>query len=97
MHWGKEFFLEADDNELLIAKELKSFGAHVIIGSHPHVLQRHCAADHRAVAFSLGNFLFPWHVPGNVSTTWLTKSHENKIPTKLFEKAKKMLPASRSC
>ena len=68
MHWGMENYLEPIKSEVRTAKELRSLGAQVIIGSHPHVLQPHCYYGNHVVAFSLGNFLFPFDVPGgNVS------------------------------
>ena len=41
-----------------INKHLMSLGVHMIIGSHPHVLQPHTARVNRLIANSLGNFLF---------------------------------------
>ena len=68
MHWGKEFYMQPMNSQLRIAKELRSLGSHVIIGSHSHVLQPHCYHDSDVVAFSLGNFQYAWFVPGgNVS------------------------------
>ena len=63
MHWGKEYYLEPLGSQRKMAKELRSLGVHAIIGCHPHVLQPHCYEDDQVVAFSLGNFLFPWHIP----------------------------------
>ncbi|KAJ7392936.1 hypothetical protein OS493_008176 [Desmophyllum pertusum] len=59
MHWGKEVLCEPLPYQLHITKHLESLGVHVIIGSHPHVIQRHCIHGNRFVAYSLGNFLFP--------------------------------------
>ena len=76
MQWGKDFYLQPLKSEKQVAEELKSLGAHVIIGSHPHVLQNHCFAENHVVAYSLGNFLYPFYVPGgNVSepTTFILR------------------------
>lgn len=59
MHWGKELLLEPLPYQLHITKHLVSLGVQVIIGSHPHVLQRHCIHGNKFVTYSLGNFLFP--------------------------------------
>ena len=68
MHWGMEYHMQPIKSEVRIAKELRSLGIHVIIGSHPHVLQPHCYHGNDVVAFSLGNFIFPWFISdGKVS------------------------------
>ncbi|XP_078372089.1 capsule biosynthesis protein CapA-like [Oculina patagonica] len=59
MHWGKELLLEPLPYQLHITKHLVSLGVQVIIGSHLHVLQRHCIHGNKFVTYSLGNFLFP--------------------------------------
>ena len=60
MHWGREVLLKPLDYQLHITKHLWSLGVHMIIGSHPHVLQPHwLTKDNKLVDYSLGNFLFP--------------------------------------
>ncbi|XP_027038259.1 uncharacterized protein LOC113666665 [Pocillopora damicornis] len=60
MHWGREVLLKPLDYQLHITKHLWSLGVHMIIGSHPHVLQPHwLTKDNKLVEYSLGNFLFP--------------------------------------
>ena len=63
MHWRKELLFKPLPYQPRITRHLLSVGVHVIIGSHPHVLQPHCIHGNKLVAYSLGNFLFP--------TTWL--------------------------
>ena len=41
MHWGKEYLLTPNQRLLRIANHLHSLGAHIVIGSHQHVLQGH--------------------------------------------------------
>lgn len=60
MHWGRELLLGPLPYQLHITKHLLSLGVHMIIGSHPHVLQPHWMTnDNKLIAYSLGNFLFP--------------------------------------
>ena len=58
MHYGEERFLKPVPYQLHINKHLMSLGVHMIIGSHPHVLQPHYIKDNKLIAYSLGNFLF---------------------------------------
>ncbi|KAJ7392937.1 hypothetical protein OS493_008177, partial [Desmophyllum pertusum] len=59
MHWGKEVLCEPLPYQLHITKHLESLGVQVIIGSHPHVIQRHCIHGNRFVAYSFGEFFVP--------------------------------------
>lgn len=61
-HWGVEDSHKISDSQRTLAQKLADWGADVIIGTHPHVLQNAewlTAADGRQafVAYSLGNFL----------------------------------------
>lgn len=65
MHYGSELNLRPLPYQHRINKHLMSLGVHMIIGSHPHVLQPHCVKGNRLIANSLGNFLFyPNRPPG---------------------------------
>lgn len=63
LHWGKEYESHPSTDQIDLANYLFSNGADIIIGSHPHVLQK---MEHRKgldqsgekfVAYSLGNFI----------------------------------------
>lgn len=61
-HWGNEYTHEPTDTQRTLAEKLASWGADVIIGTHPHVIQPVeyiINADGRKtlVAYSLGNFI----------------------------------------
>ena len=58
IRYGDELNLRPLPYQYRINKHLMSFGVHVIIGSHPHVLQPHTVRGNRLIANSLGNFLF---------------------------------------
>ena len=62
MHWGVEDSHTVTDAQRALAQKLADWGADVIVGTHPHVLQNAgwlTAEDGRRVfaAYSLGNFL----------------------------------------
>lgn len=61
LHWGVEFAPEPTTDQTRLAKSLIEGGADVIVGSHPHVLQRmervKAGGREGIVAYSMGNFL----------------------------------------
>lgn len=63
-HWGGEY-QAVDINQRSFAKRALKAGADVIVGAHPHVLQKiEQKQDGKIIAYSLGNFVFPmrWEV-----------------------------------
>lgn len=61
-HWGVEDSHTITDAQRTLAQQLADWGADVIVGTHPHVIQNaewRTAADGRQVfvVYSLGNFL----------------------------------------
>lgn len=61
-HWGTEYSDQEDSGQVAYAQKLADWGADLIVGHHPHVIQpidRLTAADGRTVyvAYSLGNFI----------------------------------------
>ena len=63
IHWGNEYQSQPSKNQIEIAEFLFRNGVDIIIGSHPHVLQRMeyiqktKKSDEHLIAYSLGNFL----------------------------------------
>jgi poly-gamma-glutamate capsule biosynthesis protein CapA/YwtB (metallophosphatase superfamily) len=62
LHWGVEHVMVENDNQRSIAKLLHQWGADLIVGSHPHVVQpikmEHFSKNKDVlVAYSLGNFI----------------------------------------
>ena len=65
LHWGEEHELNEDANQRGVAQILHEWGADIIIGSHPHVVQpikkehfiHSKKNDYFLVAYSLGNFI----------------------------------------
>jgi poly-gamma-glutamate capsule biosynthesis protein CapA/YwtB (metallophosphatase superfamily) len=56
-HWGDEY-KEVNEGVREIARLFVTSGASLIIGSHPHVIQRSEVIDGVFVYYSLGNFIF---------------------------------------
>jgi poly-gamma-glutamate synthesis protein (capsule biosynthesis protein) len=58
IHWGTESTTEIDQHQLRQAKEIVEAGANMIVGAHPHVLQKIEFIDGVPVFYSLGNYIF---------------------------------------
>jgi hypothetical protein len=58
VHWGSELLEWPNNEQRKTAKWLISQGTDLIIGHHPHVVQRPELIDGKPVYFSLGNHLF---------------------------------------
>ena len=58
IHWGTESTSEIDYLQRDQAKEIAEAGANLIIGSHPHVLQKIDFVDGVPVVYSMGNYIF---------------------------------------
>ncbi|CAN5281404.1 hypothetical protein BH18ACT12_BH18ACT12_06850 [soil metagenome] len=72
VHWGEELARRADARQRVFASTALNAGAHVVLGSHPHVLQDVVRPTRRVVvAWSLGNFVFAPHSPGTDRTAIL--------------------------
>lgn len=57
MHWGIEYQRHPNEEQKSLAQLLKLHGVDVIIGSHPHVVQRYEQSEDGVVFYSLGNFV----------------------------------------
>ena len=58
VHWGTESTTEIDYLQRDQAAEFVSAGANLIIGGHPHVLQKIDYVGNVPVVYSLGNYIF---------------------------------------
>ncbi len=63
IHWGSELLEWPNKEQRDIAKWLVKNGADLIIGGHPHVVQKPELVDGKPVFFSLGNHLFDQKYP----------------------------------
>lgn len=62
VHWGSEYTTTPAQEQRTLAKKMADWGANVIIGHHPHVLQpvewiENSDGTRTLVAYSLGNFI----------------------------------------
>ena len=57
MHWGEEYETAPNSEQTRLANLLFDNGANVILGSHPHVLQKMENTPAGFVIYSLGNFV----------------------------------------
>ncbi len=57
VHWGTEYY-GTNALQKKLAKSLHQGGADLVIGAHPHVLQKVQKLGKTLVAYSLGNFIF---------------------------------------
>ena len=57
IHWGNEYRTKLSEAQLEIGKELKELGYHLVVGSHPHVVQKVEVEKDHVIAYSLGNFI----------------------------------------
>lgn len=61
LHWGYEYHREPSENQMSMAEKVMDMGADIILGSHPHVIQRTDLIEkdgkNKFIAYSMGNFL----------------------------------------
>lgn len=62
-HWGAEYQPVPTLRQRELARELAAAGAHLIVGSGPHVLQGHERLGKALVLYSPGNLLFDQALP----------------------------------
>jgi poly-gamma-glutamate capsule biosynthesis protein CapA/YwtB (metallophosphatase superfamily) len=68
-HWGEELARRPGARQRTFASAALNAGAHLVLGSHPHVLQPIVQPARRVlVAWSLGNFVFSPNSPGTDRT-----------------------------
>jgi len=70
LHWGTEYDTIPSENQILLANYFFYKGVDIIIGSHPHVIQKmiwqkdNPVFKNKAVTYSLGNFISNQRKPG---------------------------------
>ncbi|MBS4534132.1 CapA family protein [Clostridium sp. D2Q-14] len=61
MHWGNEYNREPNERQLELADKMFEWGADIILGSHPHVIQRSEIikknGEDKFIIYSMGNFI----------------------------------------
>lgn len=58
IHWGAELMTAAKDYQIALGRQAIDWGADLVLGHHPHVLQEIEVYKNRLIAYSLGNFVF---------------------------------------
>jgi poly-gamma-glutamate capsule biosynthesis protein CapA/YwtB (metallophosphatase superfamily) len=61
LHWGIEKVFYPSPKQIDLARNLIENGATIILGHHPHVIQGIEEYKHGIIAYSLGNFQFPFN------------------------------------
>lgn len=89
-HWGNEYAFKPTDKQQEYANKLVNWGADIIFGQHPHVLQpiEYVQRDDGTkglVVYSLGNFISGMHeastVPGGAVNVSVTKDFDTNKTT----------------
>jgi poly-gamma-glutamate synthesis protein (capsule biosynthesis protein) len=57
-HWGKEYSKEPTKNDQELGRKFIDEGVDLIIGSHPHIVQKKEEYKGKMIYYSLGNFIF---------------------------------------
>lgn len=61
IHWGNEYQREPSQYQIELADKMIKWGADIILGSHPHVIQRSEMREHNGenkfIIYSMGNFI----------------------------------------
>ena len=72
-HWGNEY--QAAANEIIVnqAHQMVDWGADLVIGSHPHVIQPKEIYRGKRIYYSLGNFIFDQYFQPEVKKGQLVK------------------------
>jgi len=69
LHWGTEYDTIPSGDQTAMAKYFQSLGIDMVIGSHPHVIQKMIMSgdstlkENKLVVYSLGNFISNQHKP----------------------------------
>ncbi len=59
IHFGKEYYTKPSDYQIKTARAAIDAGADIILGHHPHVIQKIEKYKGKIICYSLGNLVFP--------------------------------------
>jgi poly-gamma-glutamate synthesis protein (capsule biosynthesis protein) len=80
LHWGKEYNNKPSERQRSVAHRIIDWGADLILGHHPHVMQGIEIYKGKIIAYSLGNFVFDEKRNGTGRSFMLTcKFHRNLL------------------
>ena len=61
IHWGNEYQREPSEEQMELGRKMVEWGANIVFGSHPHVIQKSEIIKHNGkdnfIIYSLGNFI----------------------------------------
>lgn len=61
IHWGNEYQREPSEEQMELGRKMVEWGANIVFGSHPHVIQKSEIIEHNGkdnfIIYSLGNFI----------------------------------------
>ncbi|HHV27560.1 CapA family protein [Anaerosalibacter bizertensis] len=61
IHWGNEYEMEPNEEQIELGKKMTEWGVDIVFGSHPHVIQKseiiQSNGEDKFIIYSLGNFL----------------------------------------
>jgi len=61
IHWGNEYQREPSEHQINLANKMIEWGADIILGSHPHVIQKseiiNYNGEDKYIIYSMGNFV----------------------------------------
>ncbi|MBW4827098.1 MAG: CapA family protein [Clostridiaceae bacterium] len=61
IHWGNEYEMEPNEEQIELGKKMTEWGVDIVFGSHPHVIQKseiiQSDGEDKFIIYSLGNFL----------------------------------------
>ena len=70
-HWGIEKDEAPGGTQMQGGRQLIDAGAHIVVGSHPHVIQGYEKYDGRYIVYSMGNFCFGGNAQPEDFDTWI--------------------------
>ncbi len=84
MHFGNEYEEIVSEQQIDLAHIAIDSGAHLVVGSHPHVLQAIEEYKHGLIVYSIGNFVFD-QFDGKSNQSGIFSVHLNSDGIKSYE------------
>lgn len=57
-HWGEEYADNPNEKQIALGRSFVDAGADLVVGTHPHVIQKKETYQGKTIYYSLGNFVF---------------------------------------
>ncbi|MEX1013797.1 MAG: CapA family protein [Candidatus Paceibacterota bacterium] len=90
-HYGDEYELKPNERQVIFSRKAIDYGADLIIGSHPHVIQTTEKYKNGFIAYSLGNFIFDQDFSEQTMTAGILKVKIKDQKIKSFDLQKAIL------